>query len=147
MTCIDPELNGLPNPSLIDIWVHHNGVIMRAMASEITSLATVYSTVYSRRRYKKIPKLRVSGLCEGNSLVTGEFPAQRSSDVENVSIWWRHHVLCLFRLDLLKPTLDSRNHATTTESRFKMADKYQRKVKTICLYIHNSLFVHKSYGK
>ena len=26
------------------------------------------------RRSKKTPKLRVTGLCEGNSLVTGEFP-------------------------------------------------------------------------
>ena len=33
----------------------------------------------------------VSGLCEGNSPVTGEFPAQRASNAENVSIWWRHH--------------------------------------------------------
>ena len=24
--------------------------------------------------------------------MTGEFPAQRASDAENVSIWWRHHV-------------------------------------------------------
>ena len=23
--------------------------------------------------------------------VTGEFPAQRASNAENVSIWWRHH--------------------------------------------------------
>ena len=23
--------------------------------------------------------------------VTGEFPAQRASNVENVSIWWLHH--------------------------------------------------------
>ena len=27
----------------------------------------------------------------GNSLVTGEFPAQKVSNSENVSIWWRHH--------------------------------------------------------
>ena len=27
------------------------------------------------------------------SLVTDEFPAQRASDAENVSIWWRHHVI------------------------------------------------------
>ena len=38
------------------------------------------------------PKLRVTGLCGGNSLVTGEFPAQRASNAENVSIRWRHHV-------------------------------------------------------
>ena len=30
-----------------------------------------------RRRSKKTSKLRVTGLCEGNSPVTGEFPAQR----------------------------------------------------------------------
>ena len=32
-----------------------------------------------RRRSKKTSKLRVTGLCEGNSPVTGEFPAQRGS--------------------------------------------------------------------
>ena len=63
-------------------WTHYNDVIMSAMASQITSLTVVYSTVYSRRRSKKTSKLRV----------TGEFPAQRASNVENVSIWWRHHV-------------------------------------------------------
>ena len=47
-----------------------------------------------RRRSKKTSKLRVTGLCEGNSLVTGEFPAQMASNAENVSIWWRHHAFC-----------------------------------------------------
>ena len=42
-------------------------------------------------RSKKTPKLRVTGLCVGNSPVTDEFPAQRASNTENVSIWWRHH--------------------------------------------------------
>ena len=46
-----------------------------------------------RRRSKKTSKLRVTGLCEGNSPVTSEFPAQRASNAENVSIWWRHHAL------------------------------------------------------
>ena len=44
-----------------------------------------------RRRSKKTSKLRVTGLCGGNSQGTGEFPAQRASYAENVSIWWRHH--------------------------------------------------------
>ena len=47
---------------------------MSAMTSQITSLTIVYSTIYSRRRSKKISKLRVIGFCEGNSAVTGEFP-------------------------------------------------------------------------
>ena len=44
-------------------------------------------------RSKKTSKLRVTGLCEGNSPETGKFPAKRASNAENVSIWWRHHVL------------------------------------------------------
>ena len=36
-------------------------------------------------------KLSITGLCAGNSPSTGEFPAQRASNAENVSIWWRHH--------------------------------------------------------
>ena len=44
-----------------------------------------------RRGTKKTSKLRVTGLCEGNSRVTSEFPAQRASNAENVSIWWHHH--------------------------------------------------------
>ena len=43
------------------------------------------------RRPKKISKLRVTGLCEGNSLVTGKFPAQRASGAKSVSIGWLHH--------------------------------------------------------
>ena len=44
-----------------------------------------------RRRSKRTSKTRVTGLCVGNSPVTGEFPAQMASNMENVSIWWRHH--------------------------------------------------------
>ena len=70
---------------------HYNDVIMSAMVSQITSLMIVYSTIYSRCGSKKTSKLRITGLCVGNSPVTGEFPAQRDSNMENVSIWWRHH--------------------------------------------------------
>ena len=45
----------------------------------------------SRHRLKKTSKLRVTGLCAGNSPGTGELPAQMASNAENVSIWWRHH--------------------------------------------------------
>ena len=46
-----------------------------------------------RRRSKKTPKLSVTGLCTGNSPVTGEFPTQMASNAENVSIWLRHHAM------------------------------------------------------
>ena len=41
-------------------------------------------------RSNKTSKLGATGLCAGNSPVTGEFPAQMASNAENVSIWWRH---------------------------------------------------------
>ena len=44
-----------------------------------------------RRSSKKTSKLRVTHLCEVNSPVIDEFPAQRVSNAENASIWWRHH--------------------------------------------------------
>ena len=54
-----------------------------------------------RRRSKKTPKLhwkktkktskRHWPLCM-EFTVTAEFPGQRASNAENVSIWWRHHV-------------------------------------------------------
>ena len=44
-----------------------------------------------RRGSQKTSKLRVTGLCAGNSPGTGEFPAQMASNAENVSIWWPHH--------------------------------------------------------
>ena len=60
-----------------------------------------------RRRWKKTSKVRFTGLCAGNSPVTGEFPAQMASNAENVSIWWRYHdqnewlcqatFICVFR--------------------------------------------------
>ena len=46
-----------------------------------------------RRRSKKTWKLCVTGLCEGNSPGTGEFPVQSASNAENVSIWWRRHAI------------------------------------------------------
>ena len=44
-----------------------------------------------RGRSQKSSKLRITGLCVGNSPVAGEFPAKRASKVENASIWWRHY--------------------------------------------------------
>ena len=72
--------------------LHYNDVIMSAMASQITSLTIVYSTVFFQVQIKEnIKAPRHWPLC-------GEFtgdrwiPAEKTSNAENVSIWWRHHV-------------------------------------------------------
>ena len=59
-----------------------------------------------RHRSKKTSKLHVTGLCEGNSPVTGEFPAPMTSNAEDFSIWWRHYVV----------TSDSRHKGQVTRS-------------------------------
>ena len=48
-----------------------------------------------RLRWKKTSMLRITGLCEGDLPVTGDFPAQRASNAKNDSIWWRHHDLLI----------------------------------------------------
>ena len=75
---------------------HYIDVIMTTMASQITSLVVVYSTVYAgsdqRRHQSSAWPLR------REFTGTGEFPAQRASNAEHVSIWWRHHGIENFRM-------------------------------------------------
>ena len=71
--------------------LHYNDVTMSKIASQITNLTIVYSICLFRPGSNKTSKLRVTGLCAGNSSGTGEFPAQMASNAKNVSIWWRHH--------------------------------------------------------
>ena len=68
---------------------HYNDVTISATASQITSL-TIYLLIrlFSSHQ-RKHQKLRVTGLCEGNLPLTGEFHAQRAGNAENVSIWWQ----------------------------------------------------------
>ena len=84
---------------------------MGAIASQITSLTIVFSTVYSADQ-KKTSKIRVAGLCAGKSPGTGEFPAQMASNAENVSIWWRHHVLPLY-MDCLETIVPNKGKGHT----------------------------------
>ena len=64
---------------------HYCDVIMGAVASQITSLTIVYSTIK-----EKIKAARHWPLC-GHTQVTGEFPAQMAGNTENVFVWWRYH--------------------------------------------------------
>ena len=66
---------------------------MRTMASQITSLTIVYSTVYSVEDQTKRQSSVSLAYVRGNSPATGEFPEQMASIAENYSIWWRHHAM------------------------------------------------------
>ena len=63
---------------------NYSNVIMGVMASQITSLTIVYSTIYIQAQIKEnIKVLRHWPLC---GEFTGEFPTPKTSNVENVSI-------------------------------------------------------------
>ena len=58
---------------------------MGAMASQITSLTIVCSTVHSGADHRKHQS------SASLAFVWGIHPAQMVGNAENVSIWWRHH--------------------------------------------------------
>ena len=70
---------------------HYCDVIMSAMASQITSVSMVFSTVCSGPDQRKHQSSASLAFVQG--MVTGEFPSQRASNAEYGSIWWRHHVV------------------------------------------------------
>ena len=80
------------NLSMPQDLIRNNNVIMTTMAPHITSLAVVYSSVYTCADQRNIKAPRHWPLW-GEFTGTGEFPAQRANNAENVSIWWRHHVM------------------------------------------------------
>ena len=70
---------------------HYNDVIMTTMASQITSLTVVYSTVYSdadQRKHQSSASLAfVWGIHRDRWI-----PHTKGQLRGNVSIWWRHHM-------------------------------------------------------
>ena len=59
---------------------------MGTMASQTTSLTIAHSTVYSGAHQRNREAPRHWPMCAGNLPLTGEFPAQRVSNAENISI-------------------------------------------------------------
>ena len=70
-----------------------------------------------RRRSKETSQPRVTDRLCGNSPVTCELPAQRASNTENVSIWWRHHEKCY-------PVLLSVSHYCRFANSFRPVDAF-----------------------
>ena len=60
----------------------YSDVIMSATASQSIGVSIVYKIVCSGVDQRNL-KGRVTGLCEGNSPVTREFPTQRASNTKN----------------------------------------------------------------
>ena len=102
---------------------HYNDVIMSAIASQINSLAISFKRLFMRKS-KKISKLCVTGLYEGNSPMIGEFPAKRASNAKKFSIWWRHHGIdsMVFITGYVHPR--SRSNCSSYEQTFQFNKQY-----------------------
>ena len=71
--------------------VHYSDVIMGAIASQITSLSIIRSTVCSgagQRRHQSSASL---AFVRGIHWWLVNSPHKRGRDAENVSVWWRNH--------------------------------------------------------
>ena len=66
---------------------------MGTMASQITGVSIVYSIVCSDADQRKHQSSATLAFVRGihRWRVTGKLPAQKASDMEDISIWWRHH--------------------------------------------------------
>ena len=77
------------------VTTHYNDVIMSTMASQMTSLTIVCSTVYSgvdERKHQSSASLAfVRGI--HREPVNSPHKNGQLQHAENVSIWWRHHVM------------------------------------------------------
>ena len=74
---------------------HYSDVIMRVMASQITNFSIVYWAVCSGADKKNVKTL-------WHWPLWGKFPSQRTSNVKNVSIWWRHYVSIVIHHSLVR---------------------------------------------
>ena len=54
---------------------------MSAMASQLTGILAVYSTVSSGAHHRRSTSLAC----------VGGFPSQKANNADNASIWWRRH--------------------------------------------------------
>ena len=71
---------------------HYSDVTMSAMASQISIISTVFSTVWPGSHHGKHQSPASLAFVRGTTVADG-FPSQRVSDAENIPIWWRHHGL------------------------------------------------------
>ena len=77
----------IQNATQHELVARYSDVIMGDMASQITSLKIVYSTVYSGTDQIKHQNSASLAFMRG----IHRWPVQLASNAENFSIWWGHH--------------------------------------------------------
>ena len=124
---------------------------MDVVASQITSLTIVYSTVYSGtdlRKHQSSASLVFVREFTGDRWI---LRAKRASNAENVSIWWRHHVdkppwklyrvwmgdyISLFYMDIIINPCPNSVAGLTNHVILDLSDTQQRKHENITYLTH-----------
>ena len=108
---------------LTEIWgKHYSDAIMGAMASQITGVSIVYSTVYSgagQRKHQSSASLAFKGNSPGNSPHKGPI-TRKMFPFDNVIMWTSSHLVSFFYVGCKYPTmpdLQRRFHKTTIDVR------------------------------
>ena len=120
--------------------IHYNGVIMGAMASQITSLTIVYSTIYSDAEQTKHQNSASLAFVRRIRRWPVNSPHKWPVTRNFFSIRWRHHVplslngcICIFMKKWQK------NHSTHNIKYF--IDRLNEKSLNIYIYIYMSKFI------
>ena len=74
---------------------HYSDVLMSAMASQNIGVTIVYSTICSCADQRKHQSSASLAFVRGIHQRPMNFPHKRASNAENVSIWWRHHMVSM----------------------------------------------------
>ena len=111
---------------------HYIDAIMAAMASQITSLLIVYSTIYSGTDQRKYQSSALWGEFTSDQWI----PHTRASNTGNVSIWWRHHVYAIpySTYDFVVVVADMK-YVTTSESNimlYSIIDEWIKYIYSFC---------------
>ena len=102
-------------------FTHYNDVIMGTMTSQITSLTIAYSTVYSGADQRKHQSSASLAFVRG-------IHWWKTSNAENVSIWWRHHELIAQLLkisDTVRKAISEHSVSLVTWNQFISPEGYE----------------------
>ena len=128
--------------------LHYNDVIMGPWRFK-SPPSPLFTQPFIQAQIKENIKLRITGLCAGNSPVTGEFPTQRASNAEHVSIWRRHHIkICTLHdaYKLMEAKWSYKIHGCTVSHIIQSPYLLQPVYVTPCAWVWLAYIMHLSWG-
>ena len=107
-------------------WNNYSDVIMSAMASQITGVSIVYSTVCSGADQRKHQSSASLAFLRGIHWWPVNSPHKGPVKRKNVSIWWRHHgMFNISYVRMLRYTILRRDYLNDTPQESQMLNMFE----------------------